>query len=72
VHGSIDKQSQRAVWTVGDNKTVTVETGLSNLTKDQSTALVHMSPESAVTYTLVRIQQPEDDAQAQAGDQGAK
>jgi hypothetical protein len=60
VHGSIDKQSQRAVWTVGDNKTVTVETGLLNLTKDQSTALVHLNPQTAQTYTLIRMQQPQD------------
>ncbi len=60
VHGSVDKQSQRAVWTVGDNKAVTVETGVYNLTKDQSTALVHLSPTKADTYTLIRMKQPQD------------
>jgi hypothetical protein len=64
VHGSVDKQSQRAVWTVGNNKTVTVETGLMNLTKDQSTALIHTNPQTAKTYTLVRLQQPQGDGQS--------
>src|SRR4029079_19260554 len=63
VHGSVDKQSQRAVWTVGNNKVVTVETGLSNLTKDQSTALVHLNPQPTQTYTLIRIPQPQDNTQ---------
>lgn len=33
---SVDKQTQRVVFTVGDNKTDIVEIGLYNLTKDES------------------------------------
>ena len=63
VHGSVDKKTQRAAWTVGDNKEVVVETGLYNLTKDESTALVHLSPERAEKYLLVRIKKPQGKGQ---------
>lgn len=63
VHGSIDKSSQRAAWTVGDNNVVVVETGLYNLTQEQSTALVHLNSEKAEIYTLIRIKSPEGGSQ---------
>ncbi len=36
VHGSVDKETQRVAFTVGDNKTAVFETGLYNLTKDDA------------------------------------
>ena len=41
VQGSVDKKTQRAAWSVQDNTKLVVETGLYNLTQDESTALVH-------------------------------
>ena len=38
VHGSVDKKTQRVAFTVGDNTTTVVETGLYNLTKDEAPA----------------------------------
>ena len=38
---NIDKKTQRAAWTVGDNKENVIETGIYNLTKDEAPALVH-------------------------------
>ncbi len=59
VQGSVDKKTQRAVWTAGDQKGVVVETGLYNLTKDESTALVHLGPDHTEQEVLVRMKQPE-------------
>jgi hypothetical protein len=55
VSGSVDKKTQRAAWHVGDNKTVIVDTGLYNLTKQESTALVHLGPDHEERYVLVRL-----------------
>ena len=41
VQGSVDKQTQRVAFTVGDNTTNVVETGLYNLTKDEAPCLIH-------------------------------
>jgi hypothetical protein len=64
VTGAVDKSTQRAAWTVGSNNVVVVETGLYNLTQDQSTALVHLNSEKAEIYTLIRIKQPADGNQS--------
>ena len=36
IHGAVDKQTQRAAWTVGDNKQTVMEAGLSDLTRRRS------------------------------------
>ncbi|MCE9548236.1 MAG: protocadherin, partial [Planctomycetia bacterium] len=41
VTGAVNKKNQRVAWHVGSNTNTVFETGLYNLTKDQSTALVH-------------------------------
>ena len=41
ITGKVDKQTQRAAWTIGDKKTPIYETGLVNLTQQQTTVLVH-------------------------------
>ncbi|MDB5336448.1 MAG: hypothetical protein JWN70_2067 [Planctomycetaceae bacterium] len=64
VFGSVDKKSQRAAWTVGDKKTPVYEAGISNLTSDHTTMMVHYSNDRAQQFTLFRIEQP-DDANAQ-------
>ena len=61
VYGSVDKKTQRAAWTVADRKSPVYEAGIANLTKDETTMLVHFSKEKAQQFTLVRIQQPEGD-----------
>jgi hypothetical protein len=63
VQGSIDKQTQRAAFTVGDNKTSVIETGLYNLTKDEAPCLLHIGKDRTEQWLLVRLkQQPEADA----------
>jgi hypothetical protein len=65
VAGAIDKKEQRAAWRVGNNKKLVIETGLYNLTQDQSTALVHDGPDQTQQYVLVRMKQPVQDQQQQ-------
>lgn len=60
IQGSVDKQSQRVAFTVGDNKTNIVETGLYNLTKDEAPCLIHIGNERTEQWLLVRLQAPED------------
>ncbi len=59
VQGSVDKQTQRAAFTVGENKTNIIETGLYNLTKDEAPCLVHVGKERTEQWLLVRMQNPE-------------
>jgi hypothetical protein len=60
VHGSVDKQTQRAAWTVGDNKDTVYEAGIVNLTKEQAPVLVHFGKDRTQQWLLVRLKQPED------------
>ena len=55
VKGSIDKKSQRAAWTVGDNGSTVVETGLYGLTKNEATALIHIGKDRVEQWALVRL-----------------
>ncbi|MFM7076616.1 MAG: hypothetical protein ACKO3G_11200, partial [Planctomycetaceae bacterium] len=47
ITGKVDKQTQRAAWTIGDKKTPVYETGLVNLTQQQTTVLVHRDAAAA-------------------------
>ncbi len=60
INGSVDKKTQRVAWTIGDNKTIVIETGLSNLTMDEAPALVHFSADNSEQVLLVRLQEPEE------------
>ncbi|MEK6247888.1 MAG: hypothetical protein N2C12_06890 [Planctomycetales bacterium] len=55
IKGSVDKKTQRAAWTVGDNTTTVFETGLDNLTKDEAPALVHFGDKRTQQWLLVRL-----------------
>ena len=59
LYGSVDKKTQRAAWTVGDKKNPVYEAGIANLTKDETTMVVHYFQSSSQQYSLIRIQQPE-------------
>ncbi len=58
VQGSVDKQTQRVAFTVGENKTNVVETGLYNLTKDEAPCLIHFGNQRTQQWLLVRLQKP--------------
>jgi hypothetical protein len=56
VHGAIDRRSQRAAWTVGDNKYSVMEAGLNNLTQSEAPALIHKNG-TTQKWLLVRLSQ---------------
>jgi hypothetical protein len=57
VYGSVDRKTQRAGWTIGDRKEPVFEAGLANLTRKQTTMLVHYGKNRTQQWTLVRIDQ---------------
>jgi hypothetical protein len=59
IQGSVDKQTQRVAFTVGENTTNVVETGLYNLTKDEAPCLIHFGKDKTEQWLLVRIQKPD-------------
>jgi hypothetical protein len=61
VYGSLDKKTQRLAWTIGDQKTPVYETGLYNLTLEQTTLLAHFALDRTEQYNLFRIEQPKED-----------
>ncbi len=64
ISGSVDKQSQRAAWTIGDDQTPVYEAGIVNLTKDQTPILVHLGDGQTNQLTLIRLEQPPDNTEA--------
>jgi hypothetical protein len=57
VDGSVDKKTQRAAWVVEDKKNIIFDTGLYNLTKDETPVLVHMGKDKTEQWLLVRLKQ---------------
>ena len=64
IEGSVERDTQRAVWRLMDEKNsdVVMETGVYNMTNDVTSALLHFGPDKTQEVTMVRIEQPEDDA----------
>jgi len=62
VRGAVDKKTQRASWIVGDQKTTVYDTGIYNLTKDESPVLIHFGKDRTQQWLLVRVK--ENDAKA--------
>ncbi|MEW6111638.1 MAG: hypothetical protein AB1664_05880 [Thermodesulfobacteriota bacterium] len=62
VKGMVDKKTQRAAWTFADGKNtdIIMETGVFNLTQDQTEALVHFGKEKTQQWLMVRLQEPPD------------
>jgi hypothetical protein len=66
VHGAVDKKTQRAAWTVGDNKTTVYDVGISSLTQDEAPILIHIGSDKTQQWLLVRLKQPDQPAAATA------
>ena len=58
--GTIDKNSQRAVWSYTNDQNVRIlmETSVNNLTQNESTGLVHYGPNDQRVIEIVRLQEP--------------
>jgi hypothetical protein len=59
VQGRVDPQTQRVAFTIGDHTDTVLETGLYNLTQEQTPVLVHYGPEKTATYLMARLPAPE-------------
>ena len=59
IQGSVDKETQRAAWIVGNNKSTVGETGLYNLTQNEAPALIHIGKDRTQQWLLVRLQPPQ-------------
>lgn len=57
IEGIVDAQSQRAVWKFLSNDWPIFETGLYNLTQDESTAFIHYQDNRTDSQLLIRLQQ---------------
>jgi hypothetical protein len=61
VYGSVDRQVQRAAWSIGDRKEVVFEAGIANLTQAEAPVLVHYGKDNTQQFTLVRVEKPQDE-----------
>lgn len=55
VQGKFDKKSNRVAWTVGANKNVVYDTGISNLLAQQSSILIHLDKDTTQQWNIVRL-----------------
>ena len=62
VHGLVAKKSQRACWSVEGKPDNVVETGIYNLTQNQTECLMHFGTEHTQTWLLVRMEEPQGKA----------
>ncbi|MGC8658318.1 MAG: hypothetical protein ACP5U1_04530 [Desulfomonilaceae bacterium] len=60
VKGTVDKETQRAVWTFADKNqnVVIMETGIYNLTKDETSVLAHFGKDRTEEWFMVRLKEP--------------
>jgi hypothetical protein len=58
IEGMVDKESQRAAWTIGDNKNTSFETGIYNLTQDETSVLIHFGSGNTQQWLMVRLEEP--------------
>ena len=70
VQGMVDKDTQRAAWTIGDNKSTTMETGLYNLTEDETAVLVHFGTGQTQQWLMVRLEEPEESEETRSTEDG--
>ncbi len=61
ISGSVDSKTQRAAWTIENKKYPVYEAGIANLTKEETTMLVHFSEDNTQQMTLVRLEQKEQE-----------
>lgn len=62
IKGRVDKKTQGVAWTFADGKNtdIIMETGLYNLTQDQTEALIHFGKDKTQKWTMIRLEQSKD------------
>ncbi|MSR31749.1 MAG: hypothetical protein EXR99_09615 [Gemmataceae bacterium] len=68
VKGAVDKKTNLAAWTIGDKKFPVYQAGIANLTKPETTIMVHFSKDKTQQFSLIRIEQPEKEVKAPGND----
>jgi hypothetical protein len=58
IQGAVDKETERSAWTVAGKQWPVMETGISNLTQDETAALVHFEDGQTQQWLLVRMKDP--------------
>ncbi len=60
IQGTVDKNSQRAVWSYVDanNQRIVMETSINNLTQNESTGLIHYNANDQKVVEFVRLPDP--------------
>lgn len=58
VEGMVDQKSQRVAWTIAGKNTPIVETGFSNLTRNETGTLVHFADGTTQQWLMVRVENP--------------
>jgi hypothetical protein len=66
VAGSLDRTTQRVAWTMDGQPDTVYDTGLFNLTQDETTMLVHFGKDHTEQYRLFRVPQQEQESQSQS------
>ena len=56
--------TQRVVWVVTGKTSPIMETGIFNLTKDEAPALLHFADGQTQQWLLVRLEEPEGEAES--------
>ncbi len=64
IEGMVDKQTQRAAWTVVGQTRPLMETGFVNLTQETTPALVHFADGTTQQWLLVRLDKPPAEGEA--------
>lgn len=60
VQGSVDKTTQRVAITLGEGTDRVLETGIYNLTQNETPVLIHSGTNKADSYLLIRLQAPQE------------
>jgi hypothetical protein len=60
----VDQKTQRAAWTVLPKNTPVVETGINNLTQNETRCLLHFADGTTQTWLMVRIEGPKQEGAA--------
>lgn len=70
VQGHVDKETQRVAFTIGENRDIVLETGVYNLTQQETPVLAHQGTDRTETYVFLRIEQPEEGTAQEAAGSG--
>jgi hypothetical protein len=71
VQGRVDQDTQRVAFTIGKDRDVAFETGLANLTRNETPLLVHYGAGQRATYFLARLPEPDQDPTISTAEQPA-